>query len=324
VSLRTLRRWAARADREVRPVGRPRHPEEVRERVRVAVKEALDRLGWTAGEERVRKALPGAPRRPLREALADLKAARREEERRREEARRIRVEVLVRDALWCLDGTHLGRLRGRAVEAQVLREAATRRTLFVTVGGAATEDDVIAVLEAMEALGRLPLALGTDNGSCNIADRVVRWLAEHHVVHLLNLPRTPRHNAFVERAIGELKAESGLGSGMELKSEAEALRKLEEARTRLDELRERPCLGGRTASAVDATLPSVYTAVGREAFYNEVRAAVEVAVGGIDGARARRLAEREVVFRALERRGLIQRTRGGLPYPSPKADTITC
>jgi transposase InsO family protein len=296
----------------------------VREAVRAAVKAELERLGWTAGEPAIRSALPWAPRRPLREALKSLKAARRAERRRRDEELRVSVEVIERDVLWCLDATHLGRVGRRGIEGQVLREAATRRTLLLTSGYVATQDDVVALLQRMAATGRLPLVLGTDNGPAYVGDRVRQWLEAHRVVHLLNLPRTPRHNAIAERAIGELKAESGLGSGVELVDPEHALRRLEEARRRLDELRPRPCLDGRTASAVDATTPSAYTASERAVFYDEVRVALEVAVGGIDGARARRQAQREAVFRVLERRGLIRRTRGGAQFPSPIPDRITC
>lgn len=229
------------------------------------------------------------------------------------------VDVPGRDVLWCLDATHLGRAGCRSIEGQVLREAATRRTLLLTSGYAATGDDVLALLQRMAVTGRLPLVLSTDNGPAYVGGRVRRWLEAHRIVHLLNLPRTPRHNARAERAIGELKAESGLGSGVQLVAPEHALRRLEEARARLDDLRARPCLDGRTASAVDAASPSAYTAAERAAFFEEVR----VAVGGVDRARARRRAQREAVFRVLQRRGLIRRTRGGANYPSPKPDTIT-
>ena len=324
MSERTLRRWRLRADTARRAVGRPRLPKEARERVRDAVREALERLGWTAGEPALRRELPWAARRALREAVAALKAQRRRARRMGEAEARMRIDVLQRDVMWCLDATHLGRAGRRAVEGQVLREAATRRTLLVTAGQAATEDDVIALLQQMKGLGRLPLVLATDNGPAYTGARVGRWLAAHSVVHLRNLPRTPRHNARAERAIGELKAESGLGSGVELVDAGHALRRLEEARTRLDDLRARPCLGGRTASAVDAETATTYTPEERADLFEEVRAAADVAMESIDGSRARRQAQREAVFRALERRGLIRRSRGGAPIAPPIADTITC
>jgi AcrR family transcriptional regulator len=96
------------------------------------------------------------------------------------------------------------------------------------------------------------------------------------------------------------------------------------AQKRLDETRLRPCLGGRTACAVDAALSAAYTASQRAGFHEEVRRALEVAVIGQECSHELRRAMREVVFRALERHGLIRRTRGGSPFPSPKADTFSC
>jgi transposase InsO family protein len=324
VSERTLRRWSLRADTVRRSVGRPRLPDDQRAHVRAVVKEALDRLGWTAGEPAMVEALPWAPRRALREALQGLKAERRRDLRLREAEARVRMEVLRRDVLWCLDSTHLGRAGRRAVEGQVLREAATRRTLSVTAGGTPTEDEVLLLMERMKATGRLPLVLGTDNGPAYVGGRLRQWLDAHRIVHLRNVPRTPRHNARVERAIGELKAESGLGSGVDLVDADHALRRLEEARTRLDERRPRACLGGRTAAAVDAAMPGAYTTDERRDLFEEVREEVSRVTGGLACARARCQASREAVFRVLERRSLIRRTRGGSPIPSPKPDTITC
>lgn len=324
VSERTLRRWAQRADLPRRRPGRPRHPEEVRAATRSSVREALDRLGWTAGEPALRASLPGAPRRPMREALRALKTQRRAERRSREAEARVSVDVVGRDVLWCLDATHLGRgLRGK-LEGQVLREAATRRTLHVTAGGPSREDDVIRILQGMRDRGRLPLVLATDNGPAYTGEQLRMWMEANRVVHLRSVPRTPQHNARAERAIGELKAEGGLGSGAEWVDAAHALRHLEHARARLDECRARACLGGLTAAGVDGTMPAAYTPAERAAFHEEARRAVEVAVGGLDGACARRRAAREAVFRVLERRGLIRRTRGGSLFPPPNPDTITC
>jgi hypothetical protein len=61
------------------------------------------------------------------------------------------------------------------------------------------------------------------------------WLAEHHVVHLLNVPHTPQHNAWIERAFRqELKAEAGLGAGVVLDSPDEALARSRGCSTRGD------------------------------------------------------------------------------------------
>lgn len=47
-------------------------------------------------------------------------------------------------------------------------------------------------------------------------DAVARWMEEHQVIHLFNLPHTPRHNAAAEHGNGVLKAECGLGKGCRL------------------------------------------------------------------------------------------------------------
>ena len=71
-------------------------------------------------------------------------------------------------------------------------------------------------------------------------------LARERVVHLRSLPRTPQHNAWVERANGELKLETGLGKGTVLASSEAAGEALSAAGARLAD-RPRPCLGGRTS-----------------------------------------------------------------------------
>jgi transposase InsO family protein len=303
--------------------GRPSHPQAQEEQVREAVRGYRETGSKTAGEATLKQAIPWAPIRLIRKVLKEQKAAWRAHSRAGERERRITVLVMNRDVLWCLDATHLGRMARRSIEGQVLRDAASRRTLIVTVGEVATTEEVVALLVEMETRGRLPLVLSTDNGPAYVAMEVERWLKRHHVIHLKNLPRTPRHNAVAERAIGELKAESGLGSGERFTDLEEPRRRIEDARTRLDEHRARPTLGWKTAAVVDNAPSPVYTSSQRRAFFEQTRAAMKDAAGGPGTARERRLAEREAVFQSLERRGLIQRTRGGLPFPSTKPDILS-
>jgi hypothetical protein len=210
------------------------------------------------------------------------------------------------------------------VSAEAVKDVATMRTLDLPVSSRATSGaDVIAMLKALEARGRLPLVWSTDNGSCYCGADVETWLAEHRVVHLLSLPYTPQHNAWVERCHGELKAEACLGQGVVLDSVQEAEARLLAARERLDGHRLRSRLGARTAVDVDSTLESWEGAVDRRSFYAAVCSAREQAVLGVIGARARRRAEREAVFTTLELYGLVTRTRGGAPLPFPKAEGIS-
>jgi len=323
VSTRTLRSWE-RQDASAMGPGRPPHTERARWRALRAVSRQCRIDGKTAGWREVDEQLPEQPTRLVQESVRRVKARRRREAERHRAAQRVHVEVLKRDVLWSQDGTHLGRCQRRAVVAEVIKEVSTMKTLDLAVSIWATRsEDVIARLEALYKTGRLPLVWSTDNGSCYCSQQVEEWLADHWVVHLLSLPHTPQHNAWVERGHGELKAESGLGRGVVLRSVAEATERSLAARERLDEHRLRPRLGARTAADVDRTLASWEGAVDRRSFYEAVcRAREEAVLDGI-GARARRRAERDAVWRMLERYKLVIRTRGGAPLPSPEAEGIS-
>jgi hypothetical protein len=232
------------------------------------------------------------------------------------------LHVLSRDVLGSEDASELGRCDEARVHGEAVKDVASLRTLLPTVvPRPLCARDTIAKLQALERLGRLPLVLATDNGSPYVAQDVGQWLAEHHVVHLLNLPHTPQHNAWIERAFRELEAEAGLGAGLVLDSPDEALL---DARRRLEEHRPRACLGGRTAADVDRMLPSWEAAVDRGAFYAAACQARDEALRDVIGARARRRAAREATLSTLERFGLAYRPRGGARLPTGKAEGISC
>lgn len=322
-STRTLRGWE-HDGAPPRRAGRPTHTPRERWRALRAVARQWRREGRSAGWRVIAGRLPSIPTRLVQTSLAALKARDRQREERRRAALRQHVEVLRRDVLWSQDGTHLGRWLGRGVNAEVVREAATCKTLDLWVlPRATTSEDVIALLEGLLAQGRLPLVLSTDNGSCYCSAEVEAWLAAHWVVHLRSLPHTPQHNAWVERSHRELKAESELGQGVVLSSVEEAERRLLAARELLDEHRLRARLGARTAAEIDRSLPSWEGVLDRRAFYDAVCRAREHAVLGTVGARARRQAEREATWRTLERYGLVRRTRGGAPLPAREAEGIS-
>jgi putative transposase len=249
----------------------------------------------------------------VRELLGAVKRLHRAHRRARELERRRSVEVGVRDVMWSMDGTHLARLPGGgAVEGQVVRETATPKILAVDVGAPADGQDVVRILERAEAArGALPLVLVTDNGSIYTCREVEAWLAERGVVHLLSLPHTPQHNAWVERTNGELKAESGLGRGVVVNDAGDVVERIERARSRLDGERLRACLGWRTAAAADAELDGWYDAATRELFLALLCRRLEETLPGLQPGRAERKARREAIFASLEELGLIKRTRGG-------------
>ena len=323
VSSRTLRGWSNHDASPVGP-GRPTHtPQQQRQALR-AVSRQWKIEGHSAGWRPLADALPQAPVRLVQSSLRQLKCRHRRREERRRWAQRQHVEILARDVLWSEDGTHLGRYLNRAVNAEVIKDAASCKTLDLRVlPRATTSADVIALLEGLLRQGRLPLVLSTDNGSCYCSAEVEAWLAEHWVTHLRSLPHTPQHNAWVERAHGELKAESGLGKGVVLSSVAEAERRILQAREILDEHRLRARLGARTAAVIDRSLPSWEGVLDRRAFHDAVCRAREHAVLDTVGARARRKAEREATWRTLERYKLVRRTRGGAPLPAREAEGIS-
>ncbi|MHC4607948.1 MAG: hypothetical protein ACYTAF_13635, partial [Planctomycetota bacterium] len=137
---RTLCNWKWRYGPENgprRPPGRPPHPAEAHARAHRLVEDELKRQGWSAGEPTVWKALrpQEVPRRLVREALRVLKA----EHRRRRDAIRRELHthgtVQARDAVWSVDGTHLGRdEQARKVIAEAVRDVASTRTLGASIG----------------------------------------------------------------------------------------------------------------------------------------------------------------------------------------------
>jgi len=176
----------------------------------------MGRQGRTVGERPVAQALQGQVSLwEVRSALRRWKARDRVRENRQSAQRRVSVRVRCRDAIWAQDATHLGRdPDGRAVQAEVLRDLASTRTLALSVGPPATSDEVVALLErAVQARGCAPLVWLTDNAAVYHAPVVAAWCRAHGVVHLRTLPYTPQHNAHCEHGHGELEQEAELGKG---------------------------------------------------------------------------------------------------------------
>lgn len=313
MSSRSLRNWS-REDAPERPRGRPPTSDEHRAAAAQLVEDAWSRQGPSSGVRPVAASLVGeVPNWLVRQCLRRIKRLHRARHRAHRAEHRVSALVLARDVMWSMDGTHLGRLvDGEAVEGQVVRETATPKILAVAVGPSADGDDVVAVLERLVAeRGGPPLVLVTDNGSTYTCDRVETWLAEHGVVHLLSLPRTPQHNAWVERTNGELKAETGLGRGVVVSSPKEIRERVETTRCRLDEARLRAQLGFRTAAAADSDLTGWYNVTTRDRFLATLCRRLVEALRALDPSRAGRKAAREAVHASMEELGLIQRTRGG-------------
>lgn len=318
VTERTLRNWArVPAGR----AGRPPRPEEVVEAARAACHVALLRHGFRRWWKTIWKCLEGTnalSQALVREAVTGLKRRNASLQALLRELRRVKVKVRFGDALWALDETMLGRLEdGTAVQGIVVREVASTRTLVVSVGSAATAEDLIRVLEALRlARGALPLVICMDNGPAMRSELVALYLRFHEVLVLFNLPYVSEHNATVERGHRDIKELSGLGKGVVLRHYEEAVAALEPAVKELNEGRPLASRGWKTAQAVDSETPRWYASVERTAFFQGGCRAVRDAVQGCSNDHDRRKAEREALLCYLESLSLIERTRGGAPYPT--------
>ena len=301
-----------------RPPGRPPVLHEKEQEVREAVRAILEAGGYAQGEGRVMEVLDeGTSLRLVRRVLRELKAEQVLKRRRALQAVRISRRVEARDAVWAVDATHLGRDRGnRSVQGEVLRELASGRTLAVSVGRAASAEEVVRQLEDTSAeRDAPPLVLQSDNGSVYQSGLVQAWCRARQVLQLFNLPRTPQHNAAAELGIGEIKREAWLPEapfkvGDVLTPSVLVL----DAVQRIDQWRPRTTLNGVTAVAADSNMPSWRVHVTRERFYATACCAIRRAVLDSPNGRARRRAERNAILHTLERFQLTKTTRGGKPW----------
>lgn len=332
VTVRTLSNWARLDGDAPRRQGRPPHTEEVRGRARRKVQTELERQGFTAGWRPIARALKGqAPTRLVQELVSELKRENRIRKQEEIEEARVSLTVQGRDIIWTQDGAHLGRQPtrlgqvgpGDGVEMQLLRDRASLRSPGFLVGPPADSDEVISLLKATgKKRGALPLVWQTDGASINCADKVEKFLGKNLVIHLVNEPGQPTDNAAAERAVGEVKAEAGLGKGIVVTSYADAASLVLAAVSRLDGHRLRASRGYLTACELDETLPRADN-IDRVRFYFVARERMQSAASRHKDKVEKRRAEREEAFRTLEGFGLVKRTRGGLPYRPSREETIS-
>ena len=209
VNVRTLLNWQRGLGKPGRPAGRPPHSRPVRLRCLRAVLALLRAEGYRLGEAELVKRLSTGkeppPRRLVRWALGTLKA--RHRRKLRTMARKLRLSLVLSedDLVWSLDATQLGHQDdGRKLVAQLIVDVRSGLPRAASLGPPPKAEDATALLErAKEEQGRLPLVLAIDNG---YASRKLRSYAEKEgMILLVNLPRTPQHNCWVERAMRLLK-----------------------------------------------------------------------------------------------------------------------
>ena len=319
---RTLRNWKRR---DPGKPGRPRRPQALVEAAMADCRAELRRQGYGVRWSKVHEGLGRRYSTALvQECVKDLKEEHQAVLELIRGLARVSVRVALGDVLWSLDETHLGHLEaGDAVLGIVVREVASTKTLVVSVGPAATAEDLVRVLEHLRLLrGELPLVIAMDNGPPMKSGWLATYLDFHEVVALRNVAYVSEHNAWVERGHLDLKQESGLGKGVVLSHARQAVEALEPAVERLNEHRLVTTRGMKTAAAMDAALPRGYHAVDRKTFFEAACKATEEAMQGCRNDRDRRKAEREAIFQTMERFGLISRTRGGAPIPSVNRKSI--
>jgi transposase InsO family protein len=350
VSERALRSWRALVPGEAcAPQGQRPHPATMKRHAMKAVARARKELrateksaSWRAVSAHVGRAVPV---RLVQRYACELDRRHRRRVQKRLERERVSVTVLMRDVVWCLDATFLGRADGKGVWGEVVKDVATAGFLALSIGPAATAKDVIALLERLrKERGGLPLVLVTDNGPAYRSRELAVYLHALGVLHLFSLPRTPQHNAWAERGMREIKEATPLGAGRELeplevaRAELVFVRggrapeaklspardqewplALEEACLALNE-RARPSRGGHSARQLDRILPHWDDRIRRDSFHRAAMEEIVRTTAAAPSERARRKAEREAIYSTLEAFGLVRRTRGGRPLPGPDSE----
>lgn len=346
VSSRTLRAWRAQSSGSARSSGRPARAASERERGGALVRAVFEHLlaghdGWRSAQVELERQGQQVATRLVQGVVRELKTERARRVASRLAENRVHVEVLARDALWGCDATLVARVDGEPLSAVVVRETFVPRTLSVSVGGEPDAADIERQLElTAETRGGWPLVIMLDNGGANRAKSLQQRLRDERVIVLWNVPHTPQHNARTERGIGDLKRAAGLAAHQSAVAEPtegplssrepgvsrthrDLLVRLISAWVRLDRDHARAALDGLTPDELDKIAPRADACVRRARFYEDVSSELErVRVAHVD-ARERRRAEREAIWCALERNGLVTRTRGGGAVQAFKAEGVS-
>jgi hypothetical protein len=332
---RTLRNWRDREGLSGSP-GHPPHSAAARRRARILTRRVWRSLvrghdGWPSVIAALGRKDLCVPTRLVQESLRALKHEAAQRARSRIEERRVHVDVLAKDAIWAIDQTHLCRDEHGPVKALVVRDCLSQRTLGASIGPPAQGVDVVRLLlQVAEQRGTWPFVIQADNGSENKNAKVAECLSRARVIVLWNEPRTPQHNPRAERGMGDLKLALGLEKSRAVRARRGILPvqgsvcvRLLKAWAALDTATPRDRLDGLTPVELDRIAPRADDRVRRDRFYAEVCEELRRVALAPKNARARRKAEREVVWSALEKYGMAYRTRGGCPIPTLKGEEIS-
>lgn len=295
VTPQTLRNWKRLAAMEEKPqTGRPRYSQEKVLEAESLVRMELERQGYP-GWRPVAKAIPWLPVRLVQSSVAKIKRERRIHIRKKLSSSRTNTKVLVREAVWTIDGTQTKGAEGKKYN-QVIKDRGSLAYRAVMAGDPARADDVVSLLSAMP---NLPLVIASDNDKIYCGEKTAEWLRRRQVVHLKSLPRTPQHNGAIEVSIRALK-EAAEHRGASLATTA----------NQINTYRLLGSKGYKTPTVLDAELPVAYHKVNRAVFYEKCMVRLRRVAEAPMKWREKRLAEREVIYATLEEYGLIKRSGG--------------
>lgn len=290
VDPRTVRSW-----KKAPPKKRGRKKTRVSLFAKLAIAREWDRQGFP-GYRPIASALPHLCREAVQDVIRELKL--RKKRRYQQKRMEVRVSVSVKHAgvMTVMDGATVKDQGGDFI---VFRD---RGSTSVNADKCETRSarsvDTLRVLTDLREKGRLPLVLGTDNGSPFCSEDVEGFLTNNKVIHLKSLPRVPQQNGSAENTVGDLKGLIKYGFTPI------------QACLALNQHRRRATLDWQTPAQAEQNNLKLYTEDERAMFYDATRTAIARAVLGMKNAKEKRKAEREAIFQTLESFSLITRTRG--------------
>jgi len=301
VTDRTIRNWKSqsrRAEKKSGPVA-----EKITFRERMIIAREWRHQGYP-GARPVINALRGMRVRVVRSVISKLKYRRKQRREKALREARVRVKIKRSGTVATMDGATVQ----KGEDYIVYRDRGSLSVQSSFCDGPLQSANTIALLEELKVQGRLPLVICSDNGSPFCANAVEDFLESNQVVHLKSLPYVPEHNGSCENAVKEMKA---------LIAEDYSPK---EACEILNERRRRQQLNYQTSVEFDYENYQWNTSQERTKFFESAKQAIKEAKLGTESEHKRRKAEREAIFKTMERFDLITRTRGGLSYPTKPED----
>lgn len=231
--------------------GRPRYTSQDHLKGMILVARELKRQGYP-GSSAVAISLRGKVQlRLIRKYVKEIKERRRIRKLEEIKANQIRTEVNGVNIIWTQDGTHLGRKKKKAIEAQIIKDRGSKKIISAVTGFAASGKEIVQSLEMLKVQRGLPLVWMTDNGSAYCNNEVEEFVKREKIVHVRSLPRTPQHNGSAEVMMRELKNDCLLGKKSVLVCEQEAHAQLVNSILKINKHRKRQSLSFKTSDEID-------------------------------------------------------------------------